>query len=161
MQKFVAIFVFAVLCVSVESQSDIDFCNQLPIILGIGSSTVFPLVELYARQYSADLVAPIVRSSGSGLGIQDFLVGSTDLGHASRAMKESDYTGVRTEKSAYAVDIIAVESRGGQWLCVEVVLRAAFNRLTAVFQLQCLSSELTLRLPAKEFSQCLLWLPRI
>ena len=68
---------------------------QLPLILGIGSSTVFPAAELYARQYRDDLIAPVVRSSGSGLGIQNFLTGATDIGHASRAMRQSDYDAVR------------------------------------------------------------------
>lgn len=50
-----------------------EFCGDMDIILGIGSSTVFPVAELYARRYVQEQVHPIVRSTGSSLGIRNLL----------------------------------------------------------------------------------------
>ena len=50
-----------------------EYCGDMDIILGIGSSTVFPVAALHARRYVDEQVHPIVRSTGSSLGIRNLL----------------------------------------------------------------------------------------
>lgn len=80
----------------------------MDIILGIGSSTVFPVAELYARRYVLEQVHPIVRSTGSSLGIRNLLAGSTEIGHASRPLQPKDYENVDCDGSFVTDGGIAV-----------------------------------------------------
>ena len=49
------------------------------------------MTDTAARQYTEEAALPVARSSGSGLGILNMLVGASDAGAASRKIKGSDY----------------------------------------------------------------------
>lgn len=65
--------------------------KSLHTLVGIGSSTVFPLAELKSRLYNDEAVYPVVRSTGSTPGKRDVLVKSISIGHASSPMGAEDY----------------------------------------------------------------------
>eukprot|EP01024_Parvocaulis_polyphysoides_P056010 TRINITY_DN5822_c0_g2_i2.p1 TRINITY_DN5822_c0_g2~~TRINITY_DN5822_c0_g2_i2.p1 ORF type:complete len:616 (+),score=110.32 TRINITY_DN5822_c0_g2_i2:91-1848(+) len=84
---------FVLLLVAI-SASAFQYCDNAPQILAIGSSTVFPIAELFARKYTGVDVLPVVTSSGSTLGLRNLLTGAIDIGHASRPMAPKDYDNV-------------------------------------------------------------------
>eukprot|EP01025_Chloroclados_australasicus_P042186 TRINITY_DN448_c0_g1_i2.p1 TRINITY_DN448_c0_g1~~TRINITY_DN448_c0_g1_i2.p1 ORF type:complete len:614 (-),score=91.00 TRINITY_DN448_c0_g1_i2:170-1939(-) len=89
----VIIFLLAVIG-AVAQNGTFSYCDTAPQILAIGSSTVFPIAELFARKYTEIDVLPVVTSSGSTLGLRNLLTGATDIGHASRPLQGKDYDNV-------------------------------------------------------------------
>ncbi|TCI59027.1 PstS family phosphate ABC transporter substrate-binding protein [Exiguobacterium sp. SH3S1] len=80
-----------------------------------GSSTVFPIMEAVAEEYSAEQpdVEVTVGVSGTGGGFKRFVTGETDFSNASREIKEeeaaeAEANGVEYTEIAVALDGLAV-----------------------------------------------------
>ena len=78
-------------------------------ILIDGSSTVAPLMTLYAEDFQTDNsgVRVTVGTSGTGGGFEKFCAGETDISNASREIKDSEIEACKTEGIDYIELIIA------------------------------------------------------
>jgi phosphate transport system substrate-binding protein len=95
-----------------------------------GSSTVFPISEAVAEEFSLSAsggVQVTVGQSGTGGGFKRFCTGETDISNASREIKESEVAecaanGVEYEQFAVALDGMAiVVHAGNDWVqCLTV-----------------------------------------
>lgn len=67
-------------------------CGRADTILGDGSSTVFPITEAVAEEFTKEghHVVLVVGISGTGGGFQRFCRGETDFNDASRPMKDEE-----------------------------------------------------------------------
>lgn len=89
-----------------------------------GSSTVFPIMEAVAEEYSAEQpdVEVTVGVSGTGGGFKRFVVGETDLSNASREIKEEEAAeakknNIEYTKLALAYDgLTVVVSKENTWV---------------------------------------------
>jgi len=98
-----------------------DVCNDAPQLFSTGSSTVFPIAELFARRYDGIDVLNVVTSAGSTLGLRNLLTGAADVGHASRALAPKDYDNVDCDGSLVNADgTVTGECQGVLPNCVKV-----------------------------------------
>eukprot|EP01023_Acetabularia_acetabulum_P039884 TRINITY_DN384_c0_g1_i1.p1 TRINITY_DN384_c0_g1~~TRINITY_DN384_c0_g1_i1.p1 ORF type:complete len:585 (-),score=186.40 TRINITY_DN384_c0_g1_i1:54-1808(-) len=98
-----------------------DNCNDAPQLFSTGSSTVFPIAELYAREQKNIDVLSVVTSAGSTLGFRNLLTGAADIGHGSRALAPKDYDNVDCDASLVNADgTVTGPCQGVLPLCVKV-----------------------------------------
>eukprot|EP01025_Chloroclados_australasicus_P055042 TRINITY_DN6590_c0_g1_i1.p1 TRINITY_DN6590_c0_g1~~TRINITY_DN6590_c0_g1_i1.p1 ORF type:complete len:641 (-),score=107.96 TRINITY_DN6590_c0_g1_i1:437-2305(-) len=69
-------------------------CDDTRNLLQIGSSTVFPLAQAHSVNYANPMVAPLVVSTGSSLGFENFLSQGSDIATSSRKLRGKDYEAV-------------------------------------------------------------------
>lgn len=82
------------------------YCRDMNEITLSGSSTVYPFAQQLAIENPNTWLYPVSGSSSSGVGIRTFLAGATDIGTASRALKDSDYSALGCDPNL-VVDSIA------------------------------------------------------
>jgi ABC-type phosphate transport system substrate-binding protein len=70
---------------------EMSFCQDANILSIIGSSTVFPISLAAARIFPSTMAVFVPASTGSSIGLSDTIASATNIGAASRAIKQSDY----------------------------------------------------------------------
>ncbi|MFZ3578615.1 PstS family phosphate ABC transporter substrate-binding protein [Virgibacillus sp. DJP39] len=76
-----------------------------------GSSTVFPIMEAIAEEYSADnpKVKATIGVSGTGGGFEKFIAGETDMSNASRPIKEEEKQALKEAGIEYTEFKVALD----------------------------------------------------